>query len=495
MGKTTTTTMTKTKSKKDAVRSGRNDADTPTHQQHLKLDMRGDGMYSGTFRWLEFKKFTALPVLQSSTNQVAQPPHAQRLTTSLVEGWEGYLKARSDAATDLVAVASTDPSCLDALSFPITFVHVARLLSLCSEKDDKKHILATGASSKAEQRIWRITDYWNEIGHFFPSTSIKLWFIGPEAQEDCPAKPHALPDLSASRFRGAFGTFQNSHAYQDCTPENTVIIGYNTGFGNFVDSNDHGLLFSWLPDLYQIADSKIPAIFTCANGCADMKGEFAVQSRVIGSKMLLLPQQNPFSCASHLHEEDQRDTAWSRGNSFMYAIQGVDSARRIQLASGGVATLQKRLDAELELHLQDALGRHFFRGMVLSKEQASRCKAITGAASNQVDTTAHIKATAATKMPPRGSEHSDISTLEKPRFQLLQGRSSRGIVAVVHIPKVLTPSERIAVDLSDATPSVFVPGKYLLQEKFPFQVPKGSAANVRAELLLPMLRITFDRTI
>uniref|UniRef100_K3X637 Mitochondrial splicing suppressor 51-like C-terminal domain-containing protein n=1 Tax=Globisporangium ultimum (strain ATCC 200006 / CBS 805.95 / DAOM BR144) TaxID=431595 RepID=K3X637_GLOUD len=481
-----------TKSGNDAMRSERNANVSSTYQQHLKLDARGDGMYSGTFRWLESKEFPALP---SSSSQVAQqPPTVQRLAALLAKGWEGYLKARSDAAIDLVAVASTDPSCLDALSFPITFVHVAQHLSLCSEEDEEKHILIIGASSKAEQRIWRITDYWSEIAHFFPSTNVKLWFIGPEAQEDCPVKPHTLSNLSANHFCGTFGTFQDSHTYQGCTPENTIIIGYNTGFGNFVDSNDHRLLFSWLPDLYKIADSKIPAIFTCANDYADTNGEFAVQSRIIGAKMLLLPRQNPFSCASHLHEEGQRDTAWSRGNSFIYAIQGVDSSRRVQLTPGDVVTLQKRLDAELELHLQDALGRHFFRGMVLSKDQASRCKAITGAASNKVDAAAHAKATATTKtLSPRSSEHSDISALEKPRFQLLQGRSSREIVAVVHIPKVLAPSESIAVDLSDATLSVFILGKYLLQEKLPFDVPTDSV--VRAELLLPVLRITFERTI
>lgn len=469
-------------------------AATDTQEQHLKLDTRGDGMYSGTFRWLESKRFPALPAF-SATHLNHQQSHNESNNTSaspLAKGWEGYLSARSDAKTNLLAVASQDPSCLDALSFPITLVHVVQLLSLWNKSDDEKHILIIGASSKAEQRIWRITDYWDELAHFFPATSVRLWFIGPEIQEDDGTnqeKPNLPPNLSVIHFRGTFGAFQDSHASHDCTPENAVIVGFNTGFGNFVDSQYYGLLFSWLPDLYKIADSNIPAIFTCANDYADMNGEFAVQSRVIGAKMLLLPHQNPFSCASHLHEEGKRETAWSRGNSFLYAIQGFDSSRRAHLALGDTAVLLKRLDAELDIHLQDALGRHFFRGMVLSKEQASRCKALTGVSSGS--TLPKISGSSAKAI----SASVDPSALENPQLELIQGTSSKEIVAVVYIPKVLQPSERIVVELSDSTLSIFVPGKYFLREKLPFEVPEGeSAANIHAELALPLLRVTFMRS-
>ncbi|RLN83773.1 hypothetical protein BBJ28_00017898 [Nothophytophthora sp. Chile5] len=43
--------------------------------------------------------------------------------------------------------------------------------------------------------------------------------------------------------------------------------------------------------------------------------------------------------------------------------------------------LQKRLDADLDMHLQDECGRHFYKGMVLTKAQASRCKALNGSQS------------------------------------------------------------------------------------------------------------------
>ncbi|KAE9035360.1 hypothetical protein PR003_g7674 [Phytophthora rubi] len=318
--------------------------------QHLKLDPRGDGMYSGTFRWLESKAFPQLP------------PFPVR-GVDFAGGWGKFLASRSCPSdhVDLVATATYDPSMLDALSFPITLLYVAQLLQLCTGSELR--VLVVGASQKAEQRVWRITSYWNEVAAFFAKKSVMLFFIGPEVDEqDADRHKDDLPEnLKVRHFRGTFGNFQDSQAFSDCTPETSVIVGYNTGFGNFVDSRRHELLFSWLPDLYRIADSRIPAIFTCANDYADMNGEFAVQSRVIGAEMLLLPKQNPFSAASHLHEEGQRDVAWSRGSSFLYVVRGVDMTRRVEIASGDVLALQKRLDAELDIHLQDNLGRHFTR--------------------------------------------------------------------------------------------------------------------------------------
>ncbi|RLN92557.1 hypothetical protein BBJ28_00007098 [Nothophytophthora sp. Chile5] len=349
-----------------------------SQQQHLKLDPRGDGMYSGTFRWLESKTFPPLPSFPARGN--GKPP------VDLTGGWQEYLASRGSSAADggLVATATRDPSCLDALSFPVTFLHVTQLLSLC--RGSELHVLIIGASQKAEQRVWRTTDYWSEIAAFYAEMQVTLHFIGPEVHEHDDdrdkARTSALPlNMTVCHFRGTFGDFQDSQCYSDCTPETSVIVGYNTGFGNFIDSQHHDLLFSWLPDLYRIAESGIPAIFTCANDYADMSGEFAVQSRVIGARMLLLPKQNPFSAASHLHEEGQRDTAWSRGSSFLYAIHGFDKDRRVDIACGDVAALQKRLDADLDMHLQDECGRHFYKGMVLTKAQASRCKALNGSQS------------------------------------------------------------------------------------------------------------------
>ncbi|KAK1945381.1 hypothetical protein P3T76_003914 [Phytophthora citrophthora] len=439
--------------------------------QHLKLDPRGDGMYSGTFRWLESKVFPQLPPF---------PSHS----VDLSGGWKEFLISRSSSSdhVDLVATATYDPSMLDALSFPVTLLHVTQLLELC--KGPQLHVLVVGASQKAEQRVWRITSYWNEVATFYAKTKVTLFFIGPEVDErDADRVKDDLPsNLKVQHFRGTFGDFQDSQLSSDCTRETSIIVGYNTGFGNFVDSHRHELLFSWLPDLHRIAESGIPAIFTCANDYADMNGEFAVQSRIVGTKMLLLPKQNPFSAASHFHEEDQQDTAWSRGSSYMYVVCGVDKDRKFGVADGDISALQKRLDMDLDIHLQDTLGRHFYKGMVLTKDQASRCKALNG---SQTTAPAQTKQTEPADLPQ--ADH-----LETPRFELMPGQQQNEVAAAILVPKVASASERIAVDLTDSILTVFVPGKYLLKTKLPFQVDQA-ANSMKAVLTLPILRISFRK--
>ncbi|KAJ0410648.1 hypothetical protein ATCC90586_009129 [Pythium insidiosum] len=441
----------------------------------LQLDPRGDGLYSGTFRWLESKKFPHLPSFpghrQPNDDDTSAP-------VCLTKGWEGYLRSRG--AEDLVNVAQRDPSCLDALSFPVSILHVLSLLRLMETTDDKaseeRHIVVLGATTKAEQRVWRITDYWHELAHFFPQFTITLWFVGPEVSEHCPEK--AVPsNLCVQHIRGTLLTLLQRPEGSVLRPDNTILVGFNTGFGNFVESQRYDLLFSWLPDLYAVADSGFPAIFTCANDYADMNGEFAVQSRVVGAKFLLLPMQNPFSAASHLHEEGKRETSWSRGNSFLYVIQGADKERRITLESGNVAMLERRLDdAALNPHIVDQLGRHFYRGMVLTKDQASRCKDLNGAlsSSNQTD-------------PPP-------SKLKTPSFQVLPGRTATELVVLVHVPDVKSTQERIAVDIGAASKlTVLIPGKYFLQTTLPFQVDER--VQVQAAWREPFLQLFCQRVL
>lgn len=449
--------------KKQRRRNAALTADAPEKQHSdLKLDTRGDGMYSGSFRWLESKQFPRLPTFPSVATEELP------LGVDLRQGWNNYLTTRGG---DLVATATKDPSCLDALSFPISFVYVAHQLSLLRQTGpETTHILVLGATRKAEQRIWMITDYWNEIAYCFPQRTIVLWFIGPEVDPNCATTKQSLPkSMRVQHFQGTFRNFQDSQAASDCTPTNTILIAYNAGFGNFVESNRHDLLFSWLPDLYAIADSNLPAIFTCANDYADMNGEFAVQSRIIGSKMLLLPQQNPFSAASHLHEVGKRETSWSRANSFLYAIQGRDSSRRVQLKAGDLQTLEMRLDADLDLQLSDALGREFRNGTVLSKDQAA----------------AQRRAQRASNAPSNKQMAAQTSGLETPHHELRLGSREELVVAVL-LPKVASPSEPMAVDVSDSTLTVFVPGKYLLQLQLPCAV---QPQPLGAQLTLPWLRV------
>ncbi|GLE01223.1 hypothetical protein PINS_up010053 [Pythium insidiosum] len=467
----------KTSAKKEAHKQENQATSDVTAAMHdLQLDPRGDGLYSGTFRWLETKKFPRLPSFprhQQSNNDDTGAP------VCLTRGWEGYLRSRG-GSDELVDIAQRDPSCLDALSFPVTILYVATLLNLLEHKDsttsNERHVVVLGATTKAEQRVWRITDYWLELAHFFPQFQLTLTFVGPEVTEKCPEK--SLPsNLSVRHIRGTFLTLRQRPEGATLRTDNTILVGFNTGFGNFIESNRQDLLFSWLPDLNAIADSGFPAAFTCANDYADMNGEFAVQSRVIGAKFLLLPMQNPFSAASHLHDEGQRDTSWSRGNSFLYVIQGVEKSRRIALESGDVATLQRRLDDDtLQPHLIDRLGRHFYRGMVLTKEQASRCKALNGSS------------------PPSNQTASEAPKLTTPSFQVLPGRSPTEMVVLVHVPDVKSAQERIAVDIGVGSKlTVLVPGKYLLQTTLPFRVDEQ--AQVQAAWQEPLLQLLCQRVL
>lgn len=453
--------------------AGATTGDQKAASDDLQLDPRGDGLYSGTFRWRATKKFPPLP-----------PVDNQR-RVDLDHGWQGYLASRSDSAHDLVKEATRDPACLDALSFPVTLLHIVELLGL--GRDGDVHVVVIGASSKAEQRVWAITDYWSELALL--RDRIKLYFVGPEVDTEC----QKSESLRAHHVRATFGEFSRSPMFAACLPTNTVIIGYNTGFGNFVDSGDHRLLLSWLPDLYAIADCGIPAIFTCANDYADMNGEFAVQSQIVGAKFLLLPQQNPFSAASHLHEEGKRDTAWSRGNSFLYVVQGADQSRRLQVASEtkSIPIIQTRLDADMEdLHLVDALGRHFFRGIVLSKDQAARCKAPNGSTNATTSTTATATTT---KTHKAMNTSTSVKGLATPKFDLLPGSRAEEVLIRVHVPDVRSPTEQVAIDFTDSTLSVLVPGKYLLREQLPFQVDRENGCGPRAQLAPPFLVIAVRR--
>ncbi len=90
-----------------------------------------------------------------------------------------------------------------------------------------------------------------------------MWFIGPEVSSDGPKPTNSK--LKIQFYRGTAGSFLKTHTVDVQT---TVMIGYNTGFGNFIESSRYDLLWSWLPDLYTIASSGIVCIFACANDYA-----------------------------------------------------------------------------------------------------------------------------------------------------------------------------------------------------------------------------------
>ena len=342
----------------------------------LQLDQRGDGMYSGTFRWTETKMFRTLPSFPSY------------LVPDLSHGWQSYLNTRENTTIKdsievndtkkvlpLVDEARQDASFLDALSFPITLISILHQLKLCQQTLSELHIVVLGGTVKAEQRIYLQTEYWEEIGNFFPGIdTIHLWLTGLEIEQDKMKKSKSDKKLQVHLVRGSVGALFKKYSFDAAC---TVCIGYNTGFGNFIESQRYELLWSWWDDLSLLSKSGLPVIFTCANDYADVNGEFAVQSRLLGSKFLILPKQNGFSAASHLHESGQEETSWSRANSFYYVIQGCDNTRKQHVLPNSSkeqrqVMLNERLNEEYEWTCIDALGRSFYKGNILSVEQTKQ---------------------------------------------------------------------------------------------------------------------------
>ncbi|CAK4623023.1 hypothetical protein LEN26_011551 [Aphanomyces euteiches] len=421
-------------------------------KDEIHLDQRGDGFYSGTFRWTDQKRFPPLP--QRTPRRSSVEP--------LSQGWKGYLEKCH--SVNLIPLASQDPSFLDALSFPMTLVYAATALQLHKEWEESVHVLIIGATVKAEQRILRQTRYWDEIAAFFPDVSkINLWFIGPEVSTELDL-PATSPRLKVRFVRSTAGEFLAAHS-GEFTSKNAVIIGYNTGFGNFVESSRYDLFWSWLPDLMAIADSGLPGIFACANDYADLNGEFAIHTRVIGSKMLLLPKENPFSAASHLHEEGKKDTAWSRANSFMYAVQGFDPSRRVKLCHGDLIHLNALLDHDMrDLHMQDRLGRHFLNGVIMSKEQAAQYLKSTDNGANKLNAAA--ASMEVLSVHDRGDNQTSHQ-VSAPAYSMTTDNSK----LCIRIETPLMASARLMqLEVAPKTLRLFVPDLYDLKVDLPFVV-------------------------
>lgn len=344
----------------------------------LDLDHVNDGLYSGTFRWTKNKVFQPL--------STSLPPTFS-LDVALNQSWETFLTSRQGSSentnTSLTRIATQDAAFLDALSFPVTVASVIHSLNLCPIDKQKPnqdfHLIILGATIKAEQRIYHNSNYWQELRRYFPKIrTFHLWFTGPEIRE-CPEnlEEEKDPSFQVHFVQGTAGDVLTQQQNPSFHPSNTLCIGYNPGFGNFIESGRHELLWSWLPDLRALALANIPTAFTCANDYADMNGEFSIHLNVVGSNFRLLPRQNPFSAASHLHAPGQRETSWSRANSFMYVVQGLDPTRAV-VDINPIVNNQKLLHEHLDkdvlnnLVLEDVLGRRLIRGTIISKAQAAQ---------------------------------------------------------------------------------------------------------------------------
>eukprot|EP00933_Yihiella_yeosuensis_P041318 TRINITY_DN35715_c0_g1_i1.p1 TRINITY_DN35715_c0_g1~~TRINITY_DN35715_c0_g1_i1.p1 ORF type:complete len:679 (-),score=148.34 TRINITY_DN35715_c0_g1_i1:95-2080(-) len=275
-----------------------------------------DGRSPGTFRW---PPGMGMPELPSKTKP--------SLASVMQKGWGPYLKQRG--GDELIATAQSNARMLDGLSFPLSLAYV-----LCksdavkwAEKspESELHIVCLGATSKAEVRILEETKYWLELNSLLADRcQVRLHFVGPEID-----KIAGNPDVHGIAPPCAKTFFQGR---KDLTSENTVCAIFNGGFGNFVASpegtalNRDDLLWSWLPDLAFLAEAEYFCAFFCANDFADLRGEVAIHSSLLGSRFVLGPQRNPFSMATVYSGEQGTKGAeeWFSGNSFMYATCGFE---------------------------------------------------------------------------------------------------------------------------------------------------------------------------
>ena len=67
---------------------------------------------------------------------------------------------------------------MDGLSFSMTLVYLIILQRLFLK--EKIVIIIMGATGKAEERIFAKTNYYEELTNFFPKTTFKVYFVGPE---------------------------------------------------------------------------------------------------------------------------------------------------------------------------------------------------------------------------------------------------------------------------------------------------------------------------
>jgi hypothetical protein len=79
---------------------------------------------------------------------------------------------------DEKGVINVQPHQLDGLSFVMTIVRLVKLMKM--DTKERITIVVMGGSGKAEERIFCESNYFEELGHFFPTVSFRFMFAGPE---------------------------------------------------------------------------------------------------------------------------------------------------------------------------------------------------------------------------------------------------------------------------------------------------------------------------
>jgi len=128
-------------------------------------------------------------------------------------------------------------------------------------------------------------------------------------------------------------------------PDNTLVVGFNTGMG----SGLYPLMSSWLPDLLALLRHGFVAVFSCANDYSDLTGELMVFHELLGANVILPPRRNPFKAATVVREDAREQCEWSCSSSFLYAVQG---------RAEGASPLPPAGDEALESALKKLAKRH-----------------------------------------------------------------------------------------------------------------------------------------
>jgi hypothetical protein len=330
------------------------------------------------YRWLPTKQLKNMPAIRGT----GTAPHYQMDYTN---GWMGYFLSRmppssspgkdsnydgDQACASFIKDVKNDLSMIDCISTPVTICsacHRMGLLPLPSSAG-RLNVVCIGSSEKAEERIVRETNCFDELLLGFPSVSeLHVYLVGPEisvSTTELKTSSVAHRTIHYHLFRATAIDFFRSQPSL-LSSKNSIVVGINCGFGNFENpvSVRYELLLSWLPDLFFLTATKLPVIFMCANEYSDLVGEVAVCLSICGCKFISHPEQNGFSFASTFVAEDgpRKEGNYSCGNSYLYAVCGCDKARRNvslqQLLLGKEAAAVGGKQRALAMVL-DALNRH-----------------------------------------------------------------------------------------------------------------------------------------
>ena len=291
------------------------------------LDLDGkEGEYVGTLRWGKGHRFPPLgpPSRECAAVFASLGGAGIRL---MKRGWPDYAGVRlpDDPVRGGPVV---DPSMIDGLSYPLTLAWALAALGMASsgvegsDAGSPLEVLLVGAAEKTEERVLVETNYFAELAVLLPRRRLRLSLVGPEVSRTDLAWHDLAPGVEARTFRGTYLDFTTSEAVcggRRLDPSHTAVIGFNTGCG----AGFFELSWSWVPDLLAILRSGVPAVFTCANDYADLRGETALL-KGLGANFVLPAQENPWRAMTHVHEPGARDTRWSCSSSFLYGVRGFE---------------------------------------------------------------------------------------------------------------------------------------------------------------------------